>query len=458
MQNKRHLIFSFLLLGLITACSTHAPVNVPTVETARAVASNDQGITSYPASATFDLKANVGKTYVTFMKSKVKPALDNLSDKSNGGGGGFDNIGADAFQAQQIFIDRKTLSGYKGSKWNRTTRKYEGGLRDDQIVSVYNSLRKIKPHSTVDSISYYDRNDKTWFTKNDMALAIKDAKINSAPFDLATLYALTGGLGVKVKIDDNNYNYHVLYKTGHTKPHEEVMSGRSFASAPTHGAADATDPEYLRDLKKYLDSTNDVKPFYRAMILALANCDTSGWAQNSDLGQSVLSDFLTVYTAEADRHLMVDLEKGNHPWEIDLAAVTAVSAISNKTGKIVTGGEIVESDLGGWFAPSPNNKPDGPQRSGIGITRKDRQKLQRAIHAYEMTTPDGKQMIADIQAIIGNKYNKNDVIQGVFEYLSNSYTPESMGDKANQLAELVAKFIEASSEDSNEILKFVPQA
>ncbi len=455
MQNKRHLIFSFLLLGLLSACSTQ-PVNEPAVDSARAVASKDQGITSYPAAATFDLKANVGKTYVSFMKSKVKPALDKLGDKANAGGGGFDNIGADTYQSQQIYLDKKTLSGYKGSKWNRTSKQYEGGLRDDQIASVYNSLKKIKPHSTVDSISYFDREDKAWYTKNDMSLAIKEARVNSAPFDLATLYALTGGLGVKVKIDDNNYNYHVLYKTGHTKPHEEVMSGRSFASAPTHGASDASDPEYLRDLKKYLDSTSDVKPFYRAMILALANCDTSGWAQNSDLGQSVLSDFLTVYTAESDRHLMVNLQDGQHPWEIDLAAVTAVSAVSSKTGKIVNGGIVIESDLGGWFAPSPNNKPDGPQRSGIGITRKDRQKLQRAIHAYEMTTPDGKQMITDIQAIIGTKSNKNDVIQGVFEYLSNSYTPESMGPKATQLADLMAKFIEAASNDSNEILKLVP--
>lgn len=416
----------------------------------------DLGITSYPTASTFDLKANVGKTYVYFMKSKVKPALDKLSDESNGGGGGFKNIGATAYQAQQIHLDKKTLLGYQGAKWNRTLKKYEGALREDQIVDVYNSLKKIKPNSTVDSLSYYSRDDKGWAAKNDMALAIKDARVNSAPFDLATLYALTGGIGVKVKIDDNNYNYHVLYKTGKTNPHEEVMSGRSFASSPSHGAADATDPEYLRDLKKYLDSTNDVKPFYRAMILALANCDTSGWAQNSDLGQSVLSDFLTVYTAEADRHLMVNLKNGQHPWEIDLAAVTAVSAISSKSGKIVNGGEVVESDLVGWFAPSPNNKPDGPQRSGIGITRNDRKKLQRAIHAYEMTTKDGKQLIADIQAIIGTNYNKNDVIQGVFEYLSNSYTPQSLGPNANKLADLVAKFIEAASNDADEILELVP--
>ena len=93
MQNKRHLIFSFLLLGMLSACSTQ-PVNQPVADSARAVASKDQGITSYPSAATFDLKANVGKTYVSFMKSKVKPALDKLGDKANGGGGGFDNIGA----------------------------------------------------------------------------------------------------------------------------------------------------------------------------------------------------------------------------------------------------------------------------------------------------------------------------------------------------------------------------
>ncbi len=456
MLKKRNLLFSLLLLSLVS-CSTWEKVSsVPQHESeSRSIASKDSGI-AYPAASTFDLKNNFGKTYAFFMKTKVKPALDKLGDSSNGGGGGFDNIGADAYLSQKNYLDRKTLAGYKGAKWNRNSKQYEGGLNDDQIATVYNTLKKVKPHSSVDTLTYFNREDKQWYLKNDMSVAIKEARVSSAPFDLATLYALTGGLGVKVKLDDNNYNYHVLYKTGYTKPHEEVMSGRSFASSVTHGASDASDPEYLRDLKKYLDSTVDVKPFYRAMIMALANSDTSGWSQLNESGQSVLSDFLTVYTAEADRHLMVNLEKGNHPWEIDLAAVTCVSVVSAKTGKVVIGGVVTDSDLGGWFAPSPNNKPDGPQRSGIGITRKDRQKLQRAIYSYEMTTPDGKQLIADIQAIIGTNYNKNDVIQGVFEYLSNKYTPETIGPKAQVLADLVAKFLEAAKEDSDEILKLVP--
>lgn len=229
------------------------------------------------------------------------------------------------------------------------------------------------------------------------------------------------------------------------------MSGRSFASSPGRAVADATDPEYLRDLSKYLKETADKKPFYRALVLSLAGSDTSGWARLSPLGQLVLSDFFTVYTAEAVRHLMVNLADGVHPWETDLAAVTFVSAVSSKLGKVVSDGKLQSGDLGQWFAPSPNNKPDGPQRSGIGITRKDRKILQQAIHQHQLTTPQGKKLIAEIQAIIGTKENKNDVIQGVFEYLSSPATPASLGPKATRLADLMAQFIELATDDAHHI-------
>lgn len=446
-----------LLLLLVSACTTQKPQHLANLEVAdsestRQIASSGSGIT-YPATASFQMSHLSGQTYITFLKQKLKPALDKLSDRNNGGGGGFENIGSAAYKKQAHHLNPRTLSKYKGAKWNRNSRSYEGGLTDSQIETVYETLKKIKPRSTVDSLSYFDREDKAWFTKNDVALALKEARINSAPFDLGTLYALTGGIGVKVKIDDNNYNYHVLYKTGKTNPSVEVISGRSFASSVGRGVADATDPEYLRDLSEYLKSTKDQKPFYKALILSLAKSDASEWSKLSNLGQAVLSDFLTVYTAEAVRHLMVNLKDGKHPWEIDLAAVTVVSSLSAETGKVVTGGAVVKDDLGAWFAPSPNNVPGGPQRSGIGITRKDRIKLQLAIHKYEMGTPDGRELIKKIQNIIGTKYNQYDVIQGVFEYLSNNYTPVSMGAKADQLAELMAEFVEVARGDAAEIMK-----
>ena len=407
------------------------------------------GISSYPSERSFKMSDFKGKTYTSVLKSKIKPSLDSLSDK------GFKNVGSKTYLKESSLLFPRTLEKYKGAKWNRTTKKYEGALDDKTVALAYNTLTEMNPKSSVNTISYYEATDKEWFNKNEMALALAEAGIKGDAFDLTTLYMLTSGLGVKVKIDDNNYNYHVLYKTGNTNPHTEVMSGRSFASSPTRGVADATDPEYLRDLSKYLKETKNTKVFYKSLVQSLASSDTSGWAKLSSEGQLVLSDFFTVYTAEAVRHLMVDLKDGVHPWEIDLAAVTVVSSVSSKTGLVVQGGEVVQGDLGEWFAPSPNNRPGGPQRSGIGITRRDRTKLQRAIHAFEANEKDGKAIITKMQAI-GTKENANDVIQGVFEYLSNPSTPDTMGTKGEELAELMAQFIEVATVDAQEIMDTVP--
>jgi len=70
-----------------------------------------------------------------------------------------------------------------------------------------------------------------------------------------------------------------------------------------------------------------------------------------------------------------------------------------------------------------------------------------------MGTPDGRELIGKIQAIIGTKYNKNDVIQGVFEYLSSKETPGSMGANADKLADLFAEFMEVAHGDAEEIHK-----
>lgn len=409
-----------------------------------AVTSSSFAAISYPANRTFDMAQVKGQTYTNFLKTKLKPTLDGLSN-------GFPNIGSAAFKSQSHELSRKTFLKYKGAKWNSSARDYVGAMDDAQVELVYDTLKQIRPTSTVDSLQYYDKADSSWSSKNDMAQALKAAKVNAAPFDLGTLYALTGGIGVKVKLDNNNYNYHVLYKTGKRDPHQEVMSGRSFSSSPGRAAADATDPEYLKDLAAYIRETQDLRPFIKTMIMSVANSDTSGFNTLSDKGQAVLGDFFTVYTAEAVRHLMVNLADGVHPWEIDLAAVTFISPVSVRMGKVVTDGALKQDEIGAWFAPSPNNKPGGPQRSGIGITRKDRKKLQYAIHAYEMTTADGKKIIADIQKIIGVNGNQNDVIQGVFEYLSSPSTPATMGANAAKLADLMAQFGQMITDDAAQI-------
>ncbi len=159
----------------------------------RSIAQATDGIV-YPPERSFDLRDYQGKTYAYFMKTVVKPTLDRLSAESNGGGGGFENIGSSAFYKYKGELLPKTLASYQGAKWNRTTRRYEGGMSDQNVARVYDTLKRIRPKSTIDSLGYYDRNDPEWFKKNDMAIAIREAGLNSPPFDLATLYALTGGI------------------------------------------------------------------------------------------------------------------------------------------------------------------------------------------------------------------------------------------------------------------------
>lgn len=455
---KSPLHAAFFLLLLVSCSTTHQELvsSEYASDVSRDIAQASQGISSYPSTHSFRMNDFRGYTYAAVLRTKIKPALDQLGAKNNGGGGGWKNIGSVAYKKEARHLNPVTLAKYKGARWNRNSRAYEGAMPDQEVALAYDTLKKLFPVSSVDSISYFEFEDKEWFLKNDMAISMKEAGLKGDAFNLATLYALTGGLGVKFKIDENNYNYHVLYKTGKTNPRREVMSGRSFASSPGRAVADATDPEYLRDLSKYLKQTPDRKPFYRALVLSLSNTDSSGWSKLSPLGQLVLSDFYTVYTAEAVRHMMVDMKDGLHPWEIDLAAVTVVSSLSSKLGKVVQGGQLVEADLGAWFAPSPNNVEGGPQRSGIGITRKDRKLFQRAIHQFEMGTPNGKILIQKIQAIIGTRQNANDVIQGVFEYLSNKYTPERMGQNAVVLADLVAQLVELATEDAEQIANMIP--
>lgn len=444
--------FSLLFLAVVAGCSS-----APQLDSKREIASSEaaaQKEIAFPESHSFDLKNIKGQTYITFLKNELKPAMDMLSSKENGGGGGFDNVGSSRYMKGAAALDPLTWQKYKGAKWDRVRKTYTGDIPDANVIKIYDTLLAMKPKSNIDSLGYYDAKDRAWFEKNDMSVAIAEAGVKGDAFDLGTLYALTGGIGVKVKIDSQNVNYHVMYKTGKFNPSQQVMSGRSFATGPGRGAADATDPQYLDDLEEYLGETVDQKPFYRALILSIADSDPSVWKPLSELGQAVLSDFYTVYTAEAIRHLMVNLQYGKHPWEIDLAAVTYVSSISKVLGKVVQDGELVEADLGAWFAPSKNNAPGKPRRSGIGITRRDRKIFQAKIHEFEAKQVDGKKIIAAIHKIIGKK-SSSDVIQAVFEYLSNPKTPASMGENAVQLADLMAQFNELAVEDAKEIEKLL---
>ena len=260
-------------------------------------------------------------------------------------------------------------------------------------------------------------------------------------FGVAQVIAMGSGAGTLVRIDEENYYYNYGYKSGEEA--DDVKSGRSFGASPGHNANDASDVMFLNELEKYLDSTAEPRVFYTAMLRLLTQCDAWGYGRSrlSDEGQTVLTDFLAIYTAELDRHLMVELDPRRHPWENDLAEVTFVLAFGTAVGQVMLNGELVDGQAREWWAPSAVSN-----RSGIGITRQDRRRLQKAITVYERE--HHPELVAAIEAVIGSK---KDVFRGLMEYLNNVSTQPSVRANAAALTEAFVEFVLQVREDADAI-------
>jgi hypothetical protein len=224
-------------------------------------------------------------------------------------------------------------------------------------------------------------------------------------YTVGEVLAMASGAGTLVVLDDHNYIYNYGYKSGTS--FKDVMSGRSFGASPGHKANDASDTFYLGELGKLLANDADTASFYQTLFEILTRSHVAGLAKLPALGQTVATDFLAIYTAESDRHIMSHL--GGHAWENDLAEVTMVSAWGTAVGKVMTDGHIVDGVPKDYWAMSATTT-----RSGIGETRADRRALQRLITSYERTAHP--ELVANIEAITGAS---TDVFRGVMEYLND---------------------------------------
>jgi hypothetical protein len=245
------------------------------------------------------------------------------------------------------------------------------------------------------------------FTPASIAGVVIDASPRpSDVFTVGEVLAMSSGAGTLVKLDGHNYFYNYGYKSG--ADDNDLKSGRSFGASPGHKANDASDTFYLGELGKLLTSTNDPTSFYQALFDILTRSHVAGLASLSPLAQTVATDFVAIYTAESDRHIMAHLIA--HPWENDLAEVTMVSIWGTAVGKVMKDGHIVDGVPKDYWAMSPTT-----QRSGIGETRADRRRLQRLITSYERTAHP--ELVANLQTITGAS---TDAFRGVMEYLNDA--------------------------------------
>lgn len=276
------------------------------------------------------------------------------------------------------------------------------------------------------------------------------ANANIAVDASADMALLASGSGTLVKIDSAHYFYNV----GYQKP--IVKSGRSYGAATGRALLDPSDRNYLTEMSDYLKpaTTPDASPFYVAILKVLTNCDASDFAALPGAGQVTATDFVTIYTAELERHVMVNLDPSQHPWEIDLAEVTLLTAYGSPSGMIMQGGSLVPGTAVSYFAK-------GATGSGIGDTRKDFVKLARKITAFESDPHHHPELVTAIANLtpIQNKTTlaqvKADVIRRYLVFLNR---PESQGSIQGHSADFVnamVAFLKQVNADHAQITQYI---
>ena len=261
---------------------------------------------------------------------------------------------------------------------------------------------------------------------------------------------LASGSGTLVVIDSANYFYNVEYQ----KPN--VKSGRSYGVGPGRSLLDPLDRDYLTEMAAFLKpaTTPDVSPFFTAIFKVLTNCDSSGFAGLTSAGQVTATDFLTIYTAELDRHIMVKLAPATHPWEMDLAEVTFLTSYGAASGLVMKNGSLVPGTAVAYYGV-------GTAGSGIGEARKDFVKLAKRITSFENQSGHHPEMVTAItnltpitdQTILSAV--NGDVIRRFLVYINR---PEFAGDvqaHSSDLVNAMVAFLKQMNVDNAQITQYI---
>jgi hypothetical protein len=266
----------------------------------------------------------------------------------------------------------------------------------------------------------------------------------------ADMALLASGSGILVKIDSSNYFYNV----GYQKP--VVKSGRTYAVASGRSLLDPSDREYLTEMATYLNPamTPDASPFYTALLKVLTKCDTADVATLSAPGQVTATDFLAIYTAELDRHVMVNLAPSTHPWEIDLAEVTFLTSYGAASGMVMKNGSLVPGTAVAYFGV-------GATGSGIGETRKDFIKLGTRITTFENDPhhhPELVKAILDLTPITDPKILSavnGDVIRRYLVYLNRPEFQSNVQNHSSDFVNAMVAFLKQIKADDSQITQYI---
>lgn len=385
-----------------------------------------------------DLSEYKGQTYFALMQNVIKPSLDQYATE------GFIVASGSSVVSALKKVDPKV-----------SQRAIRAAGSIEKLKEVADAL-----NSSEEAITFYD-----------LPNALAKLGLGSGRYDLSTFLALVSGGGVAVKINDQNVAYNVNYGTGENTNDERT--GRSFGEAPRRLALDASDKHYLEILENYVRNDGEnTEHFFRSLLSILLNSDASDVENISSEGQAVLSDFIAVYTAEQDRHLMSDLKK--HPWDESLLEVTLLSALHSGQKKVMVmfNGELTDTTLKqatgctessereqkkasmiDYWQFSTSTDPENCSRSGLNITRRDFRTLGAAITAYQLE--NNPEIVENIQRHFHSSKNKNNVFAQLSEFLINYNTATEHEEETLELAEDFTAFLMQVRKDANKTSTYI---
>lgn len=436
-KNSKLIPVYFQMRGIAMRCLTIATVNRKLPLSAAAhclflfsLAAFAQPI---PFVHEFNLNDHKGQSYLSFMQNQVKPALDVLATD------GYAVKGAEAMQRAYDNSDTKV---------KRKVDRDFGGL--DRVKEIADAL------------------EGEIVTLETLPAKIRQQDRRVDAYGLATFIGLASGGGVSIKYHTNNYALNVHYDT------VEERSGRSFGVGPTRPANDASDKDYLNDIQHYSGNNNeDLKDFYKAMFESLLNSDPSHYRRIEDEGQTVLTDFLAVFTAEQARNLM-DGEVRPH-WDAALLEVTLLAGFhagqdefklyykNPQTGEVSFTSETLKqtpcavpertqrASMKDYWQFSRNiTNTEHCRRSGINITKGEFRLLEKQINSY--VARNHPELLQNLQESMELNRTTRNIYEELSKYLISPRSARSLSEeKVDAITGAWLEFLNYVQENANEI-------
>lgn len=375
------------------------------------------------------------QTFLSFMISTVRPQLNSLATKG------------------YPVADGKTVREALDNVSDKVRGKaLKGAGGEEKLVALADALAGEK-------VTLYTLPEK---------IAAQDRRFDR--YGLSTFLGLASCGGAIIKFYDDNYAYNIHYGTGKVK--KDPQTGRSFGAGPSRPADDASDKAYLTDLEEYVTSRTNTSEFYETLILALTNSDTSNYRSINSEGQTLLTDFLAVYTAEQARNLM-DNRITLH-WDAALLEVTLLSAFHSGQKEIslffkdpkenttyftdnvlnqAPGGEVRnkkrKAKLMDYWQFSSRTEPQYKNRSGINITKEQFRALGLAISEFERkNNPD---LVKRVERHFKGINTEGNLFEELSLFLINPKTPKKLGNVGYELAKDFTAFLEQVADDAEKI-------